>query len=202
MMVEHVAILRRRYVRLILRGLKTMESRLTRTARAPYGQVSRGDRIYFRAVAGPYMATARAGRVWLMDGLDPGKVRAIFDRWNDRILADEAYRAAKENSRYATLIELYDVQAVSSGPAMGRSRGVAWFVLGERKDDATRCEDVMEFALTAGALRNGYVRPGAGVRECGTGFELVLPDGRKVWTEVTAGGMIRWRGWGWYYRRH
>ena len=57
-MPVHVAILMRRYLDLVLAGRKTIESRLTRTSRAPYEQIHAGERIYFKVSAGPFMATA------------------------------------------------------------------------------------------------------------------------------------------------
>ncbi len=127
----HVAILLGRNARLIVQGRKTVECRLTQTARAPFGKVERGDRIYFKCTSGPFVASARAGAVECVDDLSERALARLYGKYNDRVCGDEAYWSSKRKSRYGTFIELLDVEAVSDGPAMPRSRGCAWFVLGD-----------------------------------------------------------------------
>ena len=117
-MAEHVAILLKRYVKLILEGRKTIESRLTRTTRAPYRAIGPGDRIYFKCSSGPYMATAIADRVTFHADLTPAKIERLKTRYNAAVCGDDQYWQFKSNSRYATFVHLREVQPVDTGPAL------------------------------------------------------------------------------------
>jgi ASC-1-like (ASCH) protein len=215
-MARHVAILLKRYIDLILQGSKTIESRLTRTACAPYRRIEPGDRIYFKESSGPYRAMAVAGEVFFYEGLTPTAVEALRRRHNEAIRGEEGYWARKRQSRYATLIALRDVRTVATGPAVAPSRGIAWFVLGRGRCSVTPARDrVVRVTLTPGAIRNRYVRLPRGVgpamvggvslnggRPTGKPLELALPDGRLIATEVLGSRLIRWRGWGAYFEAH
>ena len=61
--MDHLAILKRAYLNLILAGEKTIECRLTRMAKPPFGVVKKGQRIYLKESSGPVRAVARAGKV-------------------------------------------------------------------------------------------------------------------------------------------
>ncbi len=205
----HVAILLKRYIRLILEGRKTIESRLTRTARAPYRAIEPGERIYFKASSGPYMATAVADKVVCYDRLTPVDVEKFRNRFNDRVCGDADYWQWKRDSRYATFVLLREVQAMDVGPRMAPSRGLAWFVLPDTAGPA-----VFDVPLTDGAIRNGYLRiprkvhafpqpcyGGATATQAGEPIELLLPDGGTIATDLV-GNMLRWRGWREVYRAH
>ncbi len=127
----HVAILLKPYIQLILSGAKTLESRLTVTPRTPYRRIAPGERIYFKASSGPYMATAIAGAVEFHENLTPSRIEALRRRHNAAVRGQPEYWKFKRSSRYATFIRLRDVRATSTGPEMPPSRGPAWFTLPE-----------------------------------------------------------------------
>jgi len=130
-MPSHVAILWPQYIRLILSGKKTVESRLTITSRPPYRAIEPGDRIYFKASSGPFMATAVAAKVEFHEGLTPDKIDALRKRHNDAVCGDAEFWERKRGSRYATFIKLRDVKPItdSDAPKIMPSRGLAWFVI-------------------------------------------------------------------------
>ena len=206
-MAVHVAILKREYVEMILRGQKTVESRLTKTRRDPFGTITPGERIYFKISAGPFAATAVAEAVACYDELTPTRLEKLKAKYNGGVCGPDAYWEMKRDSRYATFIALRQVEPVSSGPAYTPSQWRAWFRL-EMPDPiarpdmgrgAARCS--VEAELTGGAIRNRYVRLGRGSPiqthdDAPTPITLVLPDGRQIDTVVKPDGMIRWRGWG------
>lgn len=204
MPTHHVAILLPRYIDLILCGRKTVESRLTTRLLPPFATVRTGDFIHCKASGGPYRAMARAGRIWYFDRLTPTRVERLRQRFDRRVCGEADYWHAKRESRYATFIELRDVQPADQGPRLAPSRGPAWFVLDREGRDARTSTPVV--TLTAAALRNAYVRvPRAGGSlpadahtrngHPGRPIELRLPDGRSVSTDIVR-GMLRWRGWG------
>lgn len=193
----HVAILQKPYLDALLHGRKTIESRLTRTAQPPFGQVEVGDRIYFKRSGGAFAVTARAARVHSHDNLTPAAIGRLRQRFNHAVGGDAAYWRSKREARFATFIELRDVQPIDVGPPYRKSAYKAWFVLPDEADP------VFEVTLTAGAIRNGYVpviaRPAF---FGGTMFELHLPDGRRVTSDLYRRQRIRWRGWCDYFHEH
>ena len=62
-MADHLAILKQPYLELILRGEKTIECRLTRTPKPPFGVLQTGQRIYLKQSSGPVRGVATAGKV-------------------------------------------------------------------------------------------------------------------------------------------
>jgi len=211
-MALHVAILLRPYLRMILRGCKTIESRFTMRPLPPYRRIRRGDVIYFKASAGPYMARAKAGPVEFFDNLTVARMREINRQHYRAICCSSEFWRRKRHSRDGTLIWLNQVQPVTAGPSMPPSRGPAWFVL----DAASPTSPVMscpapraamapngsfQVVLTPGAIRNCYVvlpaEEAAGLR--GRQWTLRMPDGQEVVTSVVA-SRLRWRGWGRYFR--
>ena len=201
----HVVILQRRYLELILGGRKTVESRLTKTAGPPFGKVEVGQRLFIKASGGPFMATAVVGEVASYDNLTADRIRQLYRQYNAAVCGEVDYWKLKRDSRYATFITLEQVEPLDVGPAYNRSLQ-AWHVL---SDDLSPLVDVI---LTAGAISNRYVRLARVLRmpergpdalwDFQTSFVLVMPDGEAIQTQLTASGMIRWRGWGRYYASH
>jgi hypothetical protein len=194
-MPVHVAILRRPYLDLILAGRKTIESRLTQTAMPPFGAIVPGERVFLKVSAGPFMATALATHVECHDGLTPAKVDSLRRRLDTAVCGGHAYWHSKRFSRYATFVTLGEVEPIDVGPAYPKSMK-AWHVVDER------LSPLREFKVTAGALRNNYALLPGPLSPGRPPFTLVLPDGREVRTQIARGHMIRWRGWGQYYREH
>lgn len=135
----HAAILLPRYIEAILRGEKTIESRLLSQQREPIGRVHAGERLYFKEKGGPFRVTALAARVEHHLNLSPRGVRELKKTYNDRILGDEAYWLAKAQARHATLVWLCDVEPISAGPLYRPRPRAAWFVLPARLDVYPAC---------------------------------------------------------------
>lgn len=194
----HVAILKAPYIQLVLAGRKTVESRLSKVAMPPYREIAPGERLFFKASGGPFMATARADRCVFFDSLTPAKINTLKDRYNPWVCGDDAYWHAKRQSQCASFILLRDVEPIDVGPRYAPSAYRAWFVLG---DDAS---PLVEVRLTDGAIRNRYVRiPKALAAAWPAGrVTLTLPDGREVVTRRLENGLIQWRGWGAHYQAH
>ncbi|MEM1355835.1 MAG: ASCH domain-containing protein [Planctomycetota bacterium] len=192
----HVAILKPPYIRDILAGVKTIESRLTRTMQVPHGQVTVGERVFLKASGGPFMAMAVASRVEAWRDATPRVIGQIEARHREQIGGDDAYWQAKRQSRYATLIWLDQVEPIEVGPAYKIAYMKAWYVLDES------LSPVWDFALTDGAIRNRYAYfPLASLQAANLPITLVLPDGHSVETRLVKGRQVRWRGWGHLYEQ-
>jgi hypothetical protein len=193
----HVAILKRPYVRLILEGKKTVESRLTRTAQPPYRAIESGERIFLKASSGPFMATAIAGEVEQHENLEPDDILRLRMRHNLSVCGDDGYWDLKQASRYAVFVGLTQVETIDVGPVYNKSMR-AWHVLDES------LSPLMTIQLTDGAIRNHYVTMArASQRTRGEPVTLLLPDGREIATGFADGkAMLQWRGWGPYYEQY
>ncbi|GJQ28550.1 MAG: hypothetical protein HBSAPP03_04340 [Phycisphaerae bacterium] len=136
MPVCHVAIVSRACLANILAGRKTIESRLSLSRVAPYGQITAGDTIYFKASGGAFGAKAVADGVTTITGLRPAAVRHLRRTYEHAILGGTAYWKSKSRAKFATLIHLANITPVSDGPryrpAGARPSRAAWFVLGQR----------------------------------------------------------------------
>ena len=212
----HVAILHRPYLQMILSGRKTIETRLTVRPIVPYRAIAVGDVIFFKASSGPYMAKAKAQQVIFFEDLTPAKIAQLHQQYNAQICGDDGYWHYKRLSRYASLIWLTQVQATSTGPNLPPSTGPAWFVLPkvvsvDHDKPATNAQTPMSesqeqpaallprMKLTAGALRNRYLRAPRGIVG---DVRLIMPDGRTIETCVTAKGIFRHRHWQPFFAPH
>ncbi len=193
----HVAILKRPYIRLILEGRKTVESRLTRTAQPPYRAIESEERIFIKASSGPFMATAVAGKIEQHEGLEPSEILRLRLRHNRAVCGDNSYWELKQSSRFAVFIDLTQVEPLGVGPAYPKSMR-AWHVLDES------LSPLLDIPLTDGAIRNRYLAmPRASERTRKGPVTLLLPDGREIATGFADGkAMLRWRGWGPYYQKY
>lgn len=193
----HVAILKKPYVKLILSGQKTIESRLTRTAQPPFRAIQTGERLFIKASSGPFMATALAGLIEQHQGLEPRDIQRLNRRHNRAVCGDPAYWELKSQSRFAVFIHLEQVEPIDVGPKYVKSMR-AWHVLDES------LSPLMDVTLTDGAIRNRYVSlTRASAKTRARPVTLLLPGGCEVITRFAPGkAMLNWRGWGPYYAQH
>jgi len=192
----HVAILKREYLRMLLAGQKTVESRLSKVRCPPFGLVKTGERLFFKASGGPFMATAVADKVHDYADQSPEDIDRLYQQWNPAVCGPEDYWRDRRDRPFATMIRLRSVEPLDVGPVFAVQNMRAWYVL---TDDAS---PLMDVKLKRGAIKNGYVslvEASASLREAT--LTLELPDGRIMETDFTDGGpMLRWRGWGGYFR--
>ena len=125
-MTTHLAVLHREYLDKIIAGDKTIEMRLTRTRRAPFGMIHEGHTIFFKQSSGPIRAVAIAHRVETLTDLDPRRIRTLRQQYNRHIAGSDATWARKQQARFGTLIWLRDVRQTSEGPIVGPLYGAAW----------------------------------------------------------------------------
>ena len=128
------------YLHLILAGRKRIEVRLSQNRVAPFGLVSPGDTIYFKARSGGFGARAAVASVDEIQNLTPPLVAMLFRRYNAFACGSAAFWRAKQIARFATLIHLTAVRPSSHGPAYRDSPGYSprssWIVL--RRPSARR----------------------------------------------------------------
>ena len=86
----HLAIFAEPFLSMVFSGKKTIESRFSRNRCAPYGEISDGDIILLKEVAGPICGLALARRTWFYDLLTE-PIGRIRDRFGAGIGADDEF---------------------------------------------------------------------------------------------------------------
>lgn len=191
----HVAILKRDYLQMILLGQKTVESRLMKVRCPPFEMVKPGERLFFKASGGPFMATALTESVHDYVDQSPEQIDALCAQWNPAVCGPLEYWHERLDRPFATMIRLHRVEPLEVGPAFAVQNMRAWYVLDETANP------LMDVALKPGAIKNNYVSlPEASPSLRASTVTLELPDGQLIETDFVDGGsMLRWRGWGRYF---
>ncbi|MEM9419022.1 MAG: ASCH domain-containing protein [Planctomycetota bacterium] len=191
----HIAILKREYLRMILAGQKTVESRLSKVRCAPFESVTPGERLFFKASGGPFMATAVAGMVHDYADQTPEQIDDLCAQWNPAVCGPLDYWRDRRDRHFATMIRLQHIEPMDAGPKFSAHNMRAWYVL---PDEAN---PLMDVTLKPGAVRNRYVSlPDSSAVMRSEALTLEMPDHEHVQTDFVDGGpMLRWRGWGRYF---
>ncbi len=138
--MNHLLILRPPYLDLILAGVKTVESRLSRRRHPAASRCHPGDVLYLKQAGGDVRARATVARVVEINDIPPGGVARLAQEWSDRVVGsgpDDPYWQAKRDARHALFIELADVQPVHI-PAAALPRRLPWaaaWIVGQPDED-------------------------------------------------------------------
>ena len=111
-MRHHLAILYPTYLHLIREGYKTIECRLSRVRRPPYGRIETGDLIWLKESCGPVRLVAQAGQVRTLTDLNRVKIHRLRESHNHAICAEPGFWRARSRSTFGTLIWLRSVQSI------------------------------------------------------------------------------------------
>jgi len=130
---EHLVILKKPYLDLILSGRKTIESRLTRARGEAFGRVRPGDKLFLKVSAGPVYATATVADVRYYEDLTPQRVAEIKQQYSQQIGGDDAVWESKIDCRYGFLVWLRDVRRIAP-IRIQKKDWRAWVVLTPGKD--------------------------------------------------------------------
>ncbi len=127
-MTHHLVILKPHYLRLVLDGSKTLECRLSRTRRLPFGAVRSGDTLWLKRSAGPIVAKARAASTESIELNDETSLEMIEARYRDQLGVDSAFFRERASARYLTLIRLDRVRRIAALRIAKRDRH-AWVIM-------------------------------------------------------------------------
>jgi hypothetical protein len=132
----HLAIFIEPFLRYVLEGRKTIESRFSQRPIAPYKAVEPGDVILLKQSGGPVVAICRAVHVWDHQ-LTPASWRAIREQAEALCATDPLFWEQRKEAKYATLIKIEDVRKLSVPlPVVKRDRR-GWVVLQQRMSPLT-----------------------------------------------------------------
>ena len=112
--MEHIAIMKKGFLEMIISGIKTIESRWSKRRIPPFHTVSEGDIIYFKLSSGQVCARATAGEVLYYDNLTPEKILGIIKEYGSQIGIDASYAKNLEGKKYCTLIFLKNFEQIPS----------------------------------------------------------------------------------------
>jgi len=125
----HVAVLKPKYIDLILAGEKTIESRFARVRALPIGRIAPGHAIYLKDSGGPVRATAIASRVWNFENLWPKQIDMLKRRFEHRVRAGSDYWRQHRHANHACFIELGQLEPIFDPPIVPRLFGSGWLIL-------------------------------------------------------------------------
>ncbi|MCK4851279.1 MAG: ASCH domain-containing protein, partial [Phycisphaerae bacterium] len=128
-MSDHLAILKRSYLELILGGEKTIECRLRRTSKPPFGVLEKGERIYLKESSGPVRGVARAGKVIFRRINGSEDLRRIREEYGKEIMAKDAFWESNCGAEYCTLIFLEGVRGLGEPFRINKNDMRGWVVL-------------------------------------------------------------------------
>jgi len=109
----HLMIVHPRYAQDLISGRKSVESRLGKDKRSPFGKVAPGDTVYIKSSGGAIYAAAQVERVDEFEDLTPADIEHLRDSYEDRIRGGDAYWASKGDARFATLVWLGRVRPIA-----------------------------------------------------------------------------------------
>ncbi len=125
----HLAVLVEPYLRLILRGDKTVESRFARRRYPPYGRVRRGDIILLKKAGGPIVGIAQATEVSFHECHD-GSWQVVRDAFGRALCAvDDEFWQRRVTASYATLVGLARVRRLAPSVDFHKRDRRGWVVL-------------------------------------------------------------------------
>ena len=125
---HHLVILKPQYLRLVLDGTKTLECRLSRTRRLPFGAVRPGDTLWLKRSAGPIVAKARAESVESIELNGARSLEMIESRYRDELGVAAAFFRERAGARFVTLIRFDRVRRIPALRIHKRDRH-AWVIL-------------------------------------------------------------------------
>jgi len=109
---HHLVVLRPNYLSLILDGTKTMECRLTRTRKPPYGRIQCGDVLWLKVSSGPVLGTATVGFGFMIHPVGIEGIEWIQTQYGDAICAEDGFYGQRLAADFATLTSLTDVKPI------------------------------------------------------------------------------------------
>jgi hypothetical protein len=126
----HLAVTVEPFLRFMLEGRKTVESRFSSNRCAPYGRVEKGDVILLKRAGGPIVGICQVTNRWFYQ-LDPSSWQSIKEKFTKALCAESPnFWEEREGASYATLMRIYHVRRVKPIKFEKRDRR-GWVVLSE-----------------------------------------------------------------------
>lgn len=102
--MEHLAIMDKQTINMILNGEKTIETRFSKNKISPYNKVKTGEIVYLKESGKDIMASFEIDKVDFYNSLTNDKIKKMKNEFNCFIKAPDEYWYIKSDSNYGTLI--------------------------------------------------------------------------------------------------
>jgi ASC-1-like (ASCH) protein len=124
----HLAIFRDPYLQFIVEGRKTIETRFSRVACAPYHKVASGDIVLLKKAGRPVSNICVVKKTWFYV-LQPGSLKFIREKFGESICpAGDSFWEDRKRAVYATLMLIDRVTPLQSLTVDKRDRR-GWVVV-------------------------------------------------------------------------
>jgi hypothetical protein len=130
----HLAVLKEPYLTLLVEKKKTIESRFSVNNIAPHGRVTAGDVLLLKKSGGTISNVVEVGKVREFTINSRSDLIEIKERFRDSLCIEDSFWKEKSRSKYATLMEVVDVQGIDPIRLI-KTDGRPWIVLQERRKD-------------------------------------------------------------------
>lgn len=110
--MDHLAILKKKWLEKILSGEKTIESRWYKQRRTPYQKIAQGDSIYLKETGKPVTAKATVQEALFFDDLTEEKIKEILIKYGKKINMTLEAMPKLLGKNYCTLVVLQNVEKV------------------------------------------------------------------------------------------
>lgn len=128
----HLAVFVEPFLQYVLDGTKTVESRFSVNATAPYDRVASGDILLLKRSGGPVVGVCRAADVWQYE-LNPTTWKHIKRQFARALRVEGSnFLENKSHASFATLIRIEGVLSIPDVPCAKRDRR-GWVVLRDRE---------------------------------------------------------------------
>jgi hypothetical protein len=130
----HIAVLVEPYLRFILDGTKTVESRFSRNGCAPFERVTAGDVVLLKRSSGPIVGACVISDVWYYR-LTPGTLGEIRQRFGHGMRPENGFWEERADASFASLMRVAEVRPLPEVHIPKRDRR-GWVVLRDQRSPA------------------------------------------------------------------
>ena len=123
----HLAVMVEPYLSYILQGRKSIESRFSKNAIAPYLQIGPDDLVLLKLTGGPVVGCFTTEAVEFVN-LSGSEFERLRTNYSDAICADQEFWEARTHKRYATLIGVRDPRELPAS-VVAKSDRRGWVAL-------------------------------------------------------------------------
>jgi hypothetical protein len=123
----HLAVMVEPYLTYILEGKKSIESRFSKHAIAPFCQIEPGELVLLKLTGGPIVGCFTTDTVEFVNLNEQERARLRED-YSEAICADDDFWKAREDKRYATLVGVRNARELRPAP-VAKSDRRGWIVL-------------------------------------------------------------------------
>lgn len=110
--MQHIAIMKKEWLKRVELGEKTIESRWYKHKRSPFNNIKKDELIYFKETGKPVTLKAKVENALFFEGLNEIKIKEIIKNYGNKICINEDYIKELKDKNYCTLVFLKDIEKI------------------------------------------------------------------------------------------